>query len=104
MAVTRIGFADRDFNEDDWYASVINVEEQKHISQPNHLVHFEHDDSYYWAWIINLRKAEVVRSEKFRDPQNLLKAYSWIDDCGMSNLMRVDYIKLIMDNNCHIPN
>lgn len=98
MAFTRIGFDDRPFNEQDWYAPVVNVEEQKHISQPNHLVHFEHDDSYYWAWIINLREAEVVRSEKFRDQQNLLKAYSWVDDCGMSNLMRVDYIKLYTTN------
>lgn len=98
MARTRIGFDDDTFNEIDWFAPVVNNEDQKYISQPSHLIHFEHDDTYFWAWIINLKKAEVIKSEKFRDQENLLKAYSWIDDCGMSNLMRVDFIKMYTNN------
>lgn len=104
MAVANIGFNDTDFNEYTWYAPLMETSRSRIVDQPKRLVHFEHDDQYYWAWIVNIVEAEVLKTEKFRDPQTLLKAYNWIDEWGMSNLMRVDYMKLIMDNKDRTPN
>lgn len=103
MAVANIGFNDIDFNEFDWYAPVLEVNRSRMVDQPRRLVHFESGDGYYWAWVVNLRGAEVWQTEKFRSQQNLLEAYSWVDDWGMSNLMRVDYMKLVMDNRRREP-
>lgn len=97
MAVANIGFNDMQFNEFDWYAPVLENSLSRIVDQPKRLVHFESGDGYYWAWIVNIMGAEVVKTEKFRSQQNLLKAYNWVDDWGMSNLMRVDYMKLVVD-------
>lgn len=97
MAVANIGFNDMQFNEFDWYAPVLENSLSRIVDQPKRLVHFESGDGYYWAWIVNIMGAEVVKTEKFRSQQNLLKAYNWVDDWGMSNLMRVDYMKFVVD-------